>query len=158
MDNEKATAESDCKPCDSGYYCGTIGLLTSVGTAPCQRGYFCFPAGQKVAAPIGKECPLGTQCPVGTSRDGGVPCANGTYANNLGMWLCLPCPEGFYCNVTDGSIIEPKICPAGSKCPAQTGTLNGVLCPLGTFQPEIGRHACVSCPAGQFCGQTGISG
>jgi hypothetical protein len=75
------------------------------------------------------------------------------------MWECLPCPEGFYCfDLTGGTLVEPKICPPGSYCPANTGVDGGNLCPMGEFQPEMGRHACVKCPAGKYCGSTGLVG
>lgn len=71
-------AESDCWPCDPGYYCDSEGMLGPTGV--CDARYYC-PDSAKIdsAMPTSYECPPGYYCPAGT----GTPVA---------------CPPGmFYC-------------------------------------------------------------
>lgn len=53
---ELLMAESECKPCDGGYYCDVPGL--SNVTAPCAEGYYCQ-SGVDTAAPSNNNTGFG---------------------------------------------------------------------------------------------------
>ena len=65
-----------------------------------------------------------------------------------------------YCEPTSVAlgVVIPEICPPGSYCPEGTGSKKQYLCPKGTFSNESGlveQDQCISCLAGQFCGDEG---
>ena len=62
----------------------------------------------------GGPCPRGHFCPRGTSFP--LPCPAGFYSNLTGQASCFPCPAGFYCpgNLTTYC---GHPCPAGFYCP-----------------------------------------
>ena len=77
-------AESDCWPCDPGYYCDSEGMLGPTGV--CDARYYC-PDSAKIdsAMPTSYECPPGYYCPAGTGTPVACP---------PGMFYCiflLPC-------------------------------------------------------------------
>ena len=68
-------------------------------------------------------------------------CPNGTYYNSHGAKECTICPEGFYCDPTEGpkgSVVNPKPCPRGYYCPVGTGYKQARPCPPGTMGPDEG--------------------
>ena len=65
-------AESDCFPCDAGYYCDNEGMLGP--TAQCDARYYC-PDTAKIesAAPTTYLCPPGFYCPQGSANPVACP-------------------------------------------------------------------------------------
>ena len=129
--------------CETGYY-------LSINPTECMKipvGYYCdsgYCTSYKICQP-GNYCPEGsisqTQCPLGTYN-------SNTGSGNISA--CLTCPEGYYCQSPN---IIPTICPVGCFCPQGSGTYS--LCPLGTYNPYQGStniSACITCPAGYYCG------
>lgn len=73
-------SESDCFPCDAGYYCANEGMLGPSGV--CQERYYC-PDTSKIQsdAPSGYQCPPGFYCPQGTANP--IACPPGKGINEL---------------------------------------------------------------------------
>ncbi|CAJ1049668.1 signal peptide%2C CUB and EGF-like domain-containing protein 2 isoform X8 [Xyrichtys novacula] len=98
---------------------------------------------------VGRKC---VSCSVGTyfDRDQGrcVLCPAGTYQDEEGQMSCEVCPG------PEGRDV-PKVVGArnmsecGGQCfPGQyshDGFIPCLLCPLGTYQPEVGRTSCFPC-------------
>ncbi|XP_076011770.1 signal peptide, CUB and EGF-like domain-containing protein 2 isoform X3 [Genypterus blacodes] len=98
---------------------------------------------------VGKKC---VSCSVGMYHDGAqgrcVLCPAGTYQGEDGQMSCELCPT------PDGRDVSKvvgarNISECGGQCsPGQyshNGFLPCLLCPLGTYQPEVGRTACFPC-------------
>ena len=101
-------AESDCVPCDPGYYCQESGQHNVTGE--CYAGYYCV-EGSDTPVPTnttGYICPIGNYCPQGSYAP--VPCPNATYMNHTGAEECYECPEGYYCTNRD----RADECPQGA--------------------------------------------
>ena len=71
-------AETECPPCDPGWYCPSPGLTTPY--RPCEAGHLCI-LGATFATPVnetwGYLCPSGHYCPEGTPTP--VQCPRGTF-------------------------------------------------------------------------------
>eukprot|EP00466_Bigelowiella_natans_P015235 jgi/Bigna1/85198/estExt_fgenesh1_pg.C_20409 len=141
---------SDCTHCTMGSYCNGTGLTEP--TAKCTAGFYC-PTGTEVPS---LKCPIGNYCPSGSSAP--VPCAAGTYQDEVGTGTCKPTPDGQYSNGTGNTDYE--ICPVGHICPAGTQYGNQYPCPNGTYGAATGRWLlshCTSCTPGKYCGTSGLS-
>uniref|UniRef100_A0A3Q2P3T4 Signal peptide, CUB domain, EGF-like 2 n=1 Tax=Fundulus heteroclitus TaxID=8078 RepID=A0A3Q2P3T4_FUNHE len=104
------------------------------------------PAGQ---ASVGRKC---VSCSVGTYYDSDqghcVTCPAGTYQDEEGQMSCESCP-------TPEEREVPKVVGArnlsecGGQCPPGQYSHDGFVpclpCPLGTYQPEVGRTTCFLC-------------
>ena len=67
-----AGAQSDCWPCDPGYYCGNTALLEPTGV--CDARYYCPDyASVETSAPSNYSCPAGFYCPANTGVPIGCP-------------------------------------------------------------------------------------
>lgn len=90
-DSNNLLAESECRPCDPGYYCNATAAVAV--TAACDPGYYC-PEGQTTPNPTEYLCWMGHMCAGGN----GLPdrCADGYYQNEQGQSDCKPCPAGEY--------------------------------------------------------------
>lgn len=67
------------------------------------------------------------------------------------------CSAGYYCTVganssTPSQGTSANICPKGFYCPE--GSVVPVSCPLGMYNPSVGRHSideCTNCSGGRYC-------
>ncbi|XP_036070832.1 sushi, von Willebrand factor type A, EGF and pentraxin domain-containing protein 1-like [Oryzias melastigma] len=122
----------------------------------CWAGFYCDWGSSKADKTL---CPAGFFCPNGTKNP--IPCPAGTFSSEMGSTHqenCKTCLSGYYCQ--DDGTSQPALCPIGHYCPA--GLIYGVEfpCPPGTVQNQLGAsnsEACLSCPAGMFCAQPGLS-
>eukprot|EP01135_Chromosphaera_perkinsii_P006890 Nk52_evm45s621 gene=Nk52_evmTU45s621 len=156
--------------CSAGSYCATSELGAVSG--PCTEGYYCS-AGSLFPAPTdgvkGNICPQGHYCPSGSSA--GVVCPAGTFSNNKGLKAvsdCSDCTPGFYC-ANPGQTAVSGPCDAGYFCVGKQKEKNAVAnicleghfclqqspaatrCPLGEYQNQKGKTACITCPEGYYC-------
>ncbi|XP_029702426.1 signal peptide, CUB and EGF-like domain-containing protein 2 isoform X3 [Takifugu rubripes] len=98
---------------------------------------------------IGRKC---VSCGAGTHYDGDqgrcVLCPAGTYQDEEGQMSCEVCPgpEGREVSKVVGA---RNMSECGGQCsPGQhshDGFVPCLLCPLGTYQPEVGRTTCFPC-------------
>ncbi|XP_017260814.1 signal peptide, CUB and EGF-like domain-containing protein 2 isoform X5 [Kryptolebias marmoratus] len=98
---------------------------------------------------VGRKC---VSCGVGTYFDGHqgrcVLCPVGTYQDEEGQMSCevCPTPEG-----REGSKVvgARNLSECGGQCPPGQSSHDGFVpcrpCPLGTYQPEVGRTSCFPC-------------
>ncbi|XP_040893707.1 signal peptide, CUB and EGF-like domain-containing protein 2 isoform X4 [Toxotes jaculatrix] len=99
--------------------------------------------------PMGRKC---VSCSVGTYYDGEqgrcVLCPAGTYQDEEGQMSCevCPAPEGREVSKVVGA---RNMSECGGQCsPGQyshDGFTPCLPCPLGTYQPEVGRTSCFPC-------------
>ncbi|XP_077419237.1 signal peptide, CUB and EGF-like domain-containing protein 2 isoform X7 [Vanacampus margaritifer] len=109
------------------------------------------PAGHCVAGQVlvGRRC---VSCSVGTYYDGDqgrcVTCPAGTYQDEEGQTSCEACPtpEGRDVAKVAGA---RNVSECGGQCPPGQFSHDGftpcLLCPLGSYQPEVGRTTCFPC-------------
>ena len=119
--------------------------------------YYC-PPGQSSSTPSLYTCLPGHYCPRGSAAS--IPCENGTYQNSSTQEVCLPCPEGFYCDPAEGPVINPKPCPTGHFCPPLTSYRKSFPCKAGTYAPDEGyatSSQCKLCTPANYCGTDGLS-
>ncbi|XP_044206034.1 signal peptide, CUB and EGF-like domain-containing protein 2 isoform X4 [Thunnus albacares] len=98
---------------------------------------------------VGRKC---VSCSVGTHYDGDqgrcVLCPAGTYQDEEGQMSCEVCPgpEGREVSKVVGA---RNMSECGGQCsPGQyshDGFIPCLPCPLGTYQPEVGRTTCFPC-------------
>ncbi|XP_041793071.1 signal peptide, CUB and EGF-like domain-containing protein 2 isoform X4 [Chelmon rostratus] len=98
---------------------------------------------------VGRKC---VSCSVGTYYDGDqgrcVLCPAGTYQDEEGQMSCEVCPgpEGREVSKVVGA---RNISECGGQCPPGQYSHDGFIpclpCPLGTYQPEVGRTSCFPC-------------
>ena len=93
-----------CSICEPGYYCpnSTTRILCpvlfyclggSTEPTPCRPGlYSC--AGSPICT---IACPPGGYCPGNGTV---IPCPMGTFSNGSATTGCIPCPEGFFCDMS----------------------------------------------------------
>ncbi|CAM4612397.1 unnamed protein product [Lepidochelys kempii] len=165
-----------CLPCPPGHYCGKENLTAVSGK--CDAGWFCVSAAWTAqpfdldnytnanclcpATATGGKCLAGFYCPEGSLEP--IPCPPGFYCQVSG--LSEPsgkCAAGFYC--TGGAASSKpmdgatgNICPLGTYCTA--GSTMPRLCPPGTFSNLLGQSMvsqCQLCPSGFYCEGSGLS-
>ncbi|KAM4744161.1 signal peptide, CUB and EGF-like domain-containing protein 2 isoform 4-T4 [Anableps anableps] len=103
-------------------------------------------AGQEL---VGRKC---VSCSAGTYYDGDqghcVTCPAGTYQDEEGQMSCevCPTPEGREVAKVVGA---RNMSECGGQCPPGQYSHDGfspcLPCPLGTYQPEVGRTTCFLC-------------
>ena len=160
---------SDPVPCTDGTY------MNHTGSSACLQapaGYYADPTistSRFFECPIGKYCPQGTgasipSCPVGRygrtvmleAVDDCTSCPAGASCSSTG----LPAPDGgcstgYYCPQGSLSIFGQTVyatsnqCPKGYYCPENS--VEGIPCPIGTYNPAVGASTCLDCPPGRFC-------
>ncbi|XP_075046430.1 uncharacterized protein LOC142107145 [Mixophyes fleayi] len=165
-----------CLPCTPGYYCGVEGLSNMSGK--CDPGWFCVSAAWTPqpfdldnytsanclcpATATGGKCVPGFYCPEGTTEP--ISCPSGSYCDDAG--LPAPsgeCAAGFFC--TGGAktskptdTVQGDICPPGTYCP--NGSHHPQFCPAGTYSADysLGMVSdCKACPPGYYCNSSGIT-
>ena len=114
----------DCQNCTSGSFCAGTGNFKP--TDKCAAEYFC-PGGQQSATPSEYLCTRGHHCPKGSNWP--KPCGNGSYQNEVGKSTCKDCPPRWYCDGTNGPVIDAVICPKGHYCPEKTTDYRDFPCP-----------------------------
>ena len=157
LDSPGATDEASCKQCSPGKFCNGTGL--KVPTGNCSSGYYC-PKGQASSTPYNYSCPEGHYCLAGDSKP--RQCPSGTYQDLTQQFSCNLCPEMYYCNATQGPVVNynPYICPPGFYCPNGTKFAKQYPCDMGTFNNLTGRTSqidCTPCLGKYYCGQHGLT-
>ncbi|XP_068170981.1 signal peptide, CUB and EGF-like domain-containing protein 2 isoform X3 [Antennarius striatus] len=120
-------------------------LSKSLGQQPAELPGHCG-AGQVL---VGKKC---VSCGAGTFYDGDqgrcALCPAGTYQSEEGQMSCEVCPgpEGRDVSKVVGARNTSE---CGGQCPPGQFSHDGFApclpCPLGTYQPEVGRTSCFPC-------------
>ena len=154
---------NDCKECLSGYYCdSTATPVVSVQNFSCPEGHYCPPGTR-----FSDEYP----CPVGSfnnmthlvNESQCQACLPGFACTESGLSKPdFPCQAGYFCKSGASSVTpiqgnEANRCPRGHYC--EEMTIDPFPCPLGTYNPSLGRQSkseCIPCTGGSFCGQVGI--
>ncbi|KAM4702881.1 uncharacterized protein WCC33_011421 [Rhinophrynus dorsalis] len=175
---EGLSKESECKPCEAGWFCAGEALTRSSGY--CQEGYYC-PGRATSPSPSNGLCPAGSFCPFGSGQP--TLCPPGTYSNHTGLVSsdqCLLCPPGMFCDGSQGQSPSGYCSPGyycipGSTSPIQYEVLEGYFslegafrpepCPPGTFQPgtfsnvtgNTEMQSCELCSLGMYCSRQGLT-
>lgn len=168
------SAEANCTLCDSGRYCGSVGLIAPSGA--CAPGYWCArgnavpnPTGGAVSLVVrngsagnvtiavgGGLCPAASLCVAGASSPS--PCQNGTYWPFPGQGVaCATCPAGYWCGL-GFTTYNASVCVPGHFCPPATAFATQFPCPRGTYSNASGLQSasqCIPCPAGAYCAGVG---
>ncbi|XP_078371988.1 uncharacterized protein LOC144655582 isoform X3 [Oculina patagonica] len=129
-------------------------------------------AGSSAACPVGKvvvvvpgnnselerticvECPAGTY--YNTDSQTCENCQDGTFQNRTGQSSCDPCPAGTW---TVGGHAKNftecfEICEPGEyTMQEESGVINCLMCPIGTYQPKFRATKCEACPPGTTTAQ-----
>ena len=174
------TEETDCQPCLPGSYCATPGLTEVTG--PCFASHFCT-GGAILPNPVNKtygdQCTPGHKCPQGSAAP--IPCSPGSYSPTIGndnLSDCVSCDPGAYCALP-GQVNYTGLCDPGYYCSGRTNTSRPsdgetgdicpehhfcpegssapLVCPAGTYMPNMGASQCLDCPSGLQC-INGMSG
>ncbi|MBN3322446.1 SCUB2 protein, partial [Atractosteus spatula] len=98
---------------------------------------------------VDKKC---VSCSVGSYYDGEqrrcVPCPPGMYQDEEGQLSCEVCP-GPEMTGHSRPVGARNISECGGQCPPGQYSYDGFLpcqpCPLGTYQPDVGRTSCFPC-------------
>ncbi|XP_061598844.1 signal peptide, CUB and EGF-like domain-containing protein 2 isoform X4 [Cololabis saira] len=99
--------------------------------------------------PVGRKC---VSCSVGSYYDGDqgqcVLCPAGTYQDEEGQMSCQVCPSPEEREVSK-VVGARNMSECGGQCPpgqySHDGFIPCLVCPLGTYQPEVGRTSCFPC-------------
>ncbi|KAJ7392911.1 von Willebrand factor type A domain [Desmophyllum pertusum] len=100
------------------------------------------------------------ECPAGSyyNRDSQTceNCQEGSFQNRTGQLSCEPCPAGKWSvgghakNFTECI----GICEPGEyTMHEESGSINCLMCPIGTYQPKYRAKKCESCPSGKTTAQ-----
>ncbi|CAM9191532.1 unnamed protein product, partial [Ectocarpus fasciculatus] len=163
-------------PCVGGTYAPSTGYSNCT---LCPEGSYCErTATAHLTCTIGDYCPPGTWVP--------IHCPNGTYGQLPGLSAvsqCSSCPGGRFCRggVVAGLCSPGYFCRDGQYDPSPSHDLSayfapedqlqyieqleGAQCPPGHYCPENAtiplacqnNTACIACPAGYYCDDTGLS-
>jgi len=143
---------NQCKECPTGQFCQGGAIV-----GPCSAGYYCD-TGATSATDSAKECPVGFYCP-NTPDPYPIRCPDNTIREIPGAKVigdCAVCPNGYYCLSGTNTKVA---CPRGFYCPAGN-PLKAIPCPVGTYREEelgFASGDCLTCPAGYFCYEKGIT-
>ena len=156
--NKCPVGSSSETPCPAGTYQPNHGQGDCIA---CPAGYFC-PQGSTDF--VGNDCPTGHYCPQGTQSNNQNPCPAGTYnpeTNAIDDSFCLECPPGKYCSGTgqdnhDGNCDGGYYCKGKATTATPTDGTTGNRCTQGNYCPA-GSSAEISCEAGKYCSQNGLS-
>ena len=128
-------------PCPKGTYQDKLGRWYC---SNCSDGYYSSKTGSFHC----KICPKGHWCD--KNNKGKVPALyqKGTYQYKAGKSFCYNCPNSYYSD-KEGSLYC-KFCLRGHWCDKNDKGKPPILCPIGKYQDQIGRHFCWSCPNGTY--------
>ncbi|KAJ7392960.1 von Willebrand factor type A domain [Desmophyllum pertusum] len=130
-------------------------------------------AASSVACPVGKVVIIALGNSSELERTSCVDCRAGSYYNRDSQ-TCETCQEGSFQNRTGQLSCEP--CPAGkwsvgghaknfTECivicepgeytmhRGESGIINCLMCPIGTYQPKYRAKKCEPCPSGKTTAQ-----
>ncbi|KAJ1432528.1 hypothetical protein B484DRAFT_327254, partial [Ochromonadaceae sp. CCMP2298] len=175
-------SSDECTSCDGGYFCDGYALTLPRGL--CDAGYYCI-SGSNSSRPsyidftatnlssVGALCTTGHYCPEGSIYP--TACAAGTFNTYLGsdsVVDCQACPAGFYCEGTGNDYPTAK-CDQGYYCTGSafvstqfetqpghftlTGASQQTECEAGTYTGLTKQTACVDCPEGFYCPDSGMT-
>eukprot|EP01022_Parablepharisma_sp_SALTPOND_P023128 TRINITY_DN47_c0_g6_i1.p1 TRINITY_DN47_c0_g6~~TRINITY_DN47_c0_g6_i1.p1 ORF type:complete len:4331 (-),score=484.04 TRINITY_DN47_c0_g6_i1:2741-15733(-) len=152
--------ESQCTPCDDGYYCDAPAATDKKGT--CSEGFYCKKAvgaviGFITAEPEDHQCPEGYKCPAGTLDK--IPCPNNQYQDIIGQATCKDCPPGYWCDPDEKHRCRPDLELKSFYCTG--GKRAYELCADGKYNVQEGSSTiddCLKCPAGKYCPQNPTGG
>ncbi|EGR33622.1 mastigoneme-like protein, putative [Ichthyophthirius multifiliis] len=146
------TGQTKCINCPAGNYCLWKNILpipcpiatyqdkpNQIECIQCPQGQYNEQEGQIAC----KECPKGNKCEWKTD----VPVPYGQYSINQDNIECIKCPIGNYCPYVDES---PRKCPKGTF-QDELGKSICKTCPDGQFNIQEGSQVCQECSAGNFC-------
>lgn len=144
---------SKCHICPGGHFCmeNTFRLTRFI----CPSGSYC-PEGTQYERTTGIQsipCPNGFVCPQGSHEP--IVCPAGQ-TPNLSKTDCVPCPNGYFCLPSRSEAKVATPCPAGSKCPGP-GNTHPQICQPGSYQPSEAQEACITCEAGFYCRDGGLT-
>ena len=121
---------------------------------PCPKGHYC-PEGS--AAPF--RCPPGTYNELERKYDKDLHCLAcdpGYFGETSGLKVSTctgKCAAGFYCS--GGTSSHSPLGTNGNKCREGTycpeGSIEEIVCPPGTYNPNKGQKECFDCPEGYYC-------
>ena len=146
---------AECTPCAAGTY-SSHGTTAEEACLPCGTGQYQDEVGQAVC----KTCPVG-QHVSSTSGTGETsehaacdPCSHGTFQDQPGRHDCkaaYECAQGTRVDVEHTSTTnrECAVCLEG-RFSNTSNVLNCTACPVGQYQPDQKKVACVACAAGKF--------
>ncbi|XP_052778533.1 multiple epidermal growth factor-like domains protein 6 [Mya arenaria] len=157
--NHRVHNESSCLPCTPGYYCVAPGL--DAPTRMCDPGCYCE-SGSLLAQPTspeGGKCLAGTYCPQGSYTTG---CDPGSYCStDMLDTVTGNCSAGYY---RTGNFTTDQPTGTGARpvtdAPQATSVFPTEPCDPGTFLLSQGATVnsfCLSCTAGKYCSQSGLS-
>ena len=145
--NDFSNTAEECLACPEGYRCAAAG---TINPDPCPAGFW-SPSGAGECS----YCRVGHHCPHSVT----------TLSQ---MLVEQECPGGVLCALevvdvgTVGLAVWPNNqdhgCPVGHYCP--TGTAAAVACPIGTYNPALGRKDasdCLQADPGRYVDTTGAS-
>ena len=164
--------QSSSKICESGNYCRNgFKQPCPMGTSYTKTGgTTCYPDGfynNRVTNTLTK-CDTGYYCINGEN----IKVPAGTYTNDMGMSVPIPCPKGQYQNeigkdrCKDAPIgsfvgtersVSPTPCDIG-QYQNEMGKSSCKPCQEGTYQDEIGKDRCKEAPVGSAVDKKGQSG
>lgn len=139
-----------CTDCKAGFRCDGTSM------SECPAGYYCIGDGTATPCPPGN---YGEQTNLQTMAAACQKCGRGTFQTVAGQTYCArSCPLGTHGVREGGASLQEacRECPVGHKC----GTLAleyPVLCPMGSFQPNVGSSKCELCPRNTFNDKFGMS-
>lgn len=150
-------AASDCDECTAGSYCGSTGLTAPTGL--CAAGFYCLSGSPSAnpGFPSLLNVSYGGSCPPGYYWC--VPCT-GSRPLQWIAWLLHCCVFLIALAFRLPWRLISHFCPCTAffTCSA-AGTVVPTACGPGTYQPSYGAtssSACLSCPAGSYCGTAGL--
>jgi len=152
--------QATCKVCTAGRAHNLVAQDAATNCLLCAIGRYTGQQGQSACT----ACPIGFVQPT-TGRPSCDSCATGKaefnnsrlscadcpvakYQDSTGNNDCKNCPSGTYNAVEQGRTSSCKQCPAGYKGTSNTLSCDG--CTATTYQSNLGRDLCETCPSGYY--------
>ena len=162
------SGQSFCLDCEAGYYCDEE-KMTAMKLCP--AGHFC-----KRSSASPEPCPRGSYSNATgrTELESCLMCPKGKFCQDIKLTQPTDdCEAGFFCwggaqspepvfnndsSTGQEIVLYGDQCYSGHYCPK--GTTQMQPCGLGTYNPVKGARdisACLPCPVGKYCNDTGLS-